>query len=140
MCGYRWDELLIDLNGESVDTQTLLNTAIRNIRSLHAVGVTEHFNESVELIFAALGLSCPAAIPKRNALKNLRAENPLFRPIRRKPPTQRLQLALDELVALDERIYEEVLGLFREQCQRHKTSPADQPNMQSPFARAAWVE
>jgi len=86
--------------------QTVLAQAIDRVRSLDAIGITERFNESVELIFPSLDLPVPSLIPKLQVTDRLNSSvEPLVM-------TPRLAEALRELTIHDELIYREALDEF----------------------------
>ncbi len=83
-----------------------LQEAKRQIHSLTALGITERFEQSVELICKSLNLPQPRSIEQRNVTDKLPEAEARLRRVDAVAPTPRLLAALDELTVYDDELYQ----------------------------------
>lgn len=83
-----------------------LEEAKRQIHSLTALGITERFEQSVELIFKSLGLPRPRSIEVRNVTDELPEAEARLQRVDAVALTPRLLAALGELTVYDDEIYQ----------------------------------
>lgn len=91
-------------NGDEV--MGVVSQAVERVTNLDAVGLTERFGESVELIFAACQLPIPNRINPQNVTDNLQQHDVRASPVPRVELTARLLRALDQLTRYDRIIYD----------------------------------
>jgi hypothetical protein len=102
---YSWfDHNRVSLS--KADFTQALKEAKRQIRALTALGVTERFEQSVELIFKSLNMPQPPSIETLHVTDNLRKQDARFHSVDRVAMTPRLRAALEELTRYDDEIYE----------------------------------
>jgi hypothetical protein len=101
--------------------QGVLTQAIDRVRALDGIGITERFNESVDLIFPSLDLPVPSLIPKLQVTDKLNSS------VESVEITPRLAEALKDLTIYDELIYREALDEF-ERRQKSKIRPDTKSN------------
>jgi hypothetical protein len=101
------------------DRAARMETAKRHIQGLTAFGLTERFDQSVQLIYRSLGAEPPASVAALNVTDEKPAYNPLFRKFEAVSVTPRLQAALDELVEFDEELYRFAVEDFERRCAQH---------------------
>lgn len=87
-------------------TPQRIEQALRNVRALTAVGLTERYDESVRRIFRALGLPLPGRIVARHVTDRMGRSDRRFASVEPVPMTPRLEAALADLVRYDLQIYE----------------------------------
>jgi hypothetical protein len=94
------------------ELSSALRKAKENICALTAIGITERFDESVELICSTLKIPPPATIRALNVTDELAGADPRFRTAGPVEMTPRLSAALDELTRYDNEIYSFALEEF----------------------------
>ena len=98
------------------DLSLALEEAKRQIRALTALGITERFEESVELICRALGLPAPPAVEALHVTDNFAALDPRFRRVDPVTMTPRLAAALEDLTVYDQELYRFAIDEFERRC------------------------
>jgi hypothetical protein len=93
-----------------------LEEAKRQIRATTAIGITERFDQSVELICRALHLQKPPSIAPLHVTSNFVELDARFRRVEPVTMTPRLASALDELTVYDEELYRFATQEFERQC------------------------
>jgi hypothetical protein len=88
-----------------VDFSRALEEAKRRIQTLTALGITESFNESVELIWQALNLGPAPSIQTAHVTDMLPVTDARFQRVDAVTLTPRLAEALEELTVYDDEIY-----------------------------------
>ncbi len=83
----------------------VLARAIQRLIDLDAIGLTERFEESVEIIFSLLGFPVPTSIIPAMVTDELPNADARFRPVPRFEMTLRLARALERLTRYDRIIY-----------------------------------
>lgn len=90
----------------------MLSRAKENVLGLHALGLTERFGQSVDLIFKTLGIPIPESIIPAQVTDELAAADPHLA----SPPgvemTTRLEHALTQLTVYDQEIYDAAVNEF----------------------------
>jgi hypothetical protein len=99
--------------GQQVVGQEALAQAVDRVRSLDGIGITERFNESLDMIFPSLGLPVPGLVPKLQVTENL---NSAIEPV---VITPRLAEAFKGLTVYDEFIYREAVDEFERRRTLH---------------------
>jgi len=93
----------------------LLENALAWLSEMQVVGLTEHYDESLEMMCAELGIRAPRTAPRLNA-------NPARSDARsayREALSPRVVDQLNELTCHDRQLYEHARELFQEQWSRH---------------------
>jgi len=106
---------LMDVNDEAA----LLTNSLTWLETFQVVGITEHYNRSVELVCDALGVAAPAKIRQANV-------NPERTPGNSDYGRQISPMLRDQLVALtagDRELYAAGLQRFQDQWERYKAQP-----------------
>ena len=98
------------------DVSRALEEAKRQIRATTAIGITERFGPSVELICKALHLEKPPSIAPLHVTSNFVEMDARFRRVGPVTMTPRLASALDELTVYDEELYRFANQEFDRQC------------------------
>jgi hypothetical protein len=98
------------------DVSRALEEAKRQIRATTAIGITERFDPSVELICKALHLEKPPSIAPLHVTSNFVEMDARFRRVGPVTMTPRLASALDELTVYDEELYRFANQEFDRQC------------------------
>jgi hypothetical protein len=98
------------------DYSSAVVAAKRQIRALTALGITERFDQSVELICMALDLRIPPSIEKVDVTDNLSEVDARFRRIDPVTMTPRLAAALEELTVYDDELYRFAVNDFERRC------------------------
>ena len=110
------------LSGEEISRA--LEEAKRQIRATTAIGITERFDQSVELICKALHLQKPPSIAPLHVTSNFVERDARFRRVEPVTMTPRLASALDELTVYDEELYRFATQEFERQCAELEVSKA----------------
>jgi hypothetical protein len=87
------------------DYSGAVEVAKRQISALTALGITERFDQSVELICSALDMRIPSSIEKVDVTDDLSEVDARFRRVDPVPMTPRLAAALEELTVYDAELY-----------------------------------
>jgi hypothetical protein len=72
-----------------------------------AVGIVEHYDRSVENVFAALGLQPPETYSVKQRLVDLMAQNPSFVHIGEVEPTEADRGLVADLTCFDNELYQQ---------------------------------
>lgn len=111
--GPRWEACgaieLSERNGAQ-----FLGQAIENLETLDGVGITEHFTQSVRLLFDMLELSPPEQIPRLQSIADMHLHEAGFERTAKTPFCSKTLDAMADLVELDSAIYAHGLQLFGE--------------------------
>ena len=95
-----------------LNSRSNLNYAKQRVRTLTAIGITERFRESVDMIFKTLRLPVPSTIINLQVTDGMSDLNSKFSRVDPVPMTPRLIEAMAELTAFDNEIYHEALNEF----------------------------
>jgi hypothetical protein len=106
------------------DLSYVLEKAKREIRALTALGLTERFEQSVELICKQLDLRQPPSIEMAHVTDNFPELDARFRRVEHVSITRRLDAALEELTEYDAELYRVAVDEF-ERRRASQTAPAD---------------
>ncbi len=90
----------------------ILEQALQRIKGLHAIGITERFQESIEYIFAALELPVPDSTVPVKVTDELPKFDTRFKRVPPVEKTERLTRALQRLTRYDQVIYNEAKKEF----------------------------
>ena len=90
--------------GDSIVTEAL-GRAVQRVIDLDGIGLTERFEESVELIFSTLELPIPRSIVPLNVTDELPNSDAQFAPVSAVEMTLRLSQAIERLTRYDRVIY-----------------------------------
>jgi hypothetical protein len=93
----------------------LLENALAWLGEMQVVGLTEHYDQSLEMMCAYLGVRAPRTPPRLNA----NPERSGGRSFYREALPQKVLDQLNELTFHDRQLYERARELFREQWSRH---------------------
>jgi hypothetical protein len=105
----RWEH---DARFDTPASDQFIELAVRELSSLDACGIMEHFDDSVELICAAAGLDAPVRIEQRQVLEVIMDQEPGLRRIDKEPVTDEIRRTIAELVQIDLRVYARARELF----------------------------
>ena len=111
-----WYERKLGLPLSKEEISRALEEAKRLIRTTTAIGITERFDQSVELICKALHLQKPPSIAPLHVTSNFVDLDTRFRRVEPVTMTRRLASALDELTVYDEELYRFAIQEFERQC------------------------
>jgi hypothetical protein len=111
-----WYEQKLGLPLSKEEISHALEEAKRLIRATTAIGITERFDQSAELICEALHLDKPASIAPLHVTSNFVERDERFRRVEPVTMTPRLASALDELTVYDEELYRFANQEFDRQC------------------------
>ena len=111
-----WYERKLGLPLSKEEISRALEEAKRLIRTTTAIGVTERFDQSVELICKALHLGKPPSIAPLHVTSNFVELDARFRRVEPVTMTPRLASALDELTVYDNELYRFATQEFERQC------------------------
>jgi hypothetical protein len=115
-----WQRHLVE-TGEPAFSEEFIATVVRTamrkrLREFSFVGLQEDYDRSVELLFNVLGKPKPAALPREHGLELLTRVEPHFkRHVERQPITPACGQAMEEMIQLDNVLYQEAATLFHEQ-------------------------
>jgi hypothetical protein len=98
------------------DISSAFDKAKRQIGAITAIGITEHFDQSVELICKALHIDKPPSIAPLHVTSNFVELDARFRVVEPVVMTPRLASALDELTVYDDELYRFATQEFDRQC------------------------
>lgn len=93
-----------------------LENAKQQIRALTAIGITERFDQSVELICAVLHLSRPPSIDAMHVTDSFPEADRRFQLVDSVAMTPRLSAAFEELTKFDDDIYRFAVDDFERRC------------------------
>jgi hypothetical protein len=113
---FSWYERKLGSPLSKEDIFRALEEAKRQIRATTAIGITERFDQSVELICKALHLEKPPSIAPLHVTSNFVELDARFRRVEPVTMTPRLASALDELTVYDEELYRFANQEFDRQC------------------------
>jgi hypothetical protein len=111
-----WYERKLGLPLSKEEISRALEEAKRLIRATAAIGITERFDQSVELICKALHLQKTPSIAPLHVTSNFVELDARFRRVEPVTMTPRLASALDELTVYDEELYRFANQEFERQC------------------------
>jgi hypothetical protein len=111
-----WYERKLGLPLSKEEIFSALEEAKRQIRATTAIGITERFDQSVELICKALHLEKPPSIAPLHVTSNFVELDARFRRVEPVTMTPRLASALNELTVYDEELYRFATQEFERQC------------------------
>lgn len=94
------------------DAMPLLDGAIKNLRSLHAFGILERFQESIDLITHALGFPAPTVTEPKMVLKALMGADPRIEKIEPQAGDAATLKVIASLIQADLGLYQYALKLF----------------------------
>jgi hypothetical protein len=95
-----------------------LELAKQRVRELDGIGITEHYDKSVDLIFRSLGLPIPQSIKSVHVTDAFPGFDPRFSHVDPVSMTPRLAEALKRLTAFDDEIYREAVAEFERRRER----------------------
>jgi hypothetical protein len=98
------------------DISSAFDKAKQQIRAITAIGITERFDQSVELICKTLHLEKPPSIAPLHVTSNFVELDARFKRVERVTMTPRLASALDELTVYDDELYRFANQEFERQC------------------------
>jgi hypothetical protein len=104
-----------DQNKSSLSTETLsqvLQDAKSKIRALTALGITERFDHSVQLIWKSLRFPPPSWMEKAHVTDKFAENDSRFRRVEPVRMTPRLATAMEDLVAYDDILYQVAVKEF----------------------------
>ena len=104
------------LDANSITPQ-ILERAKQNVRALTGIGLTERFDESVEILFERLGFPVPRRITPLHVTDRLTKTDTRFSKVEPVAMTPRLGAALDDLVKFDEELYKIAVAEFERRRQ-----------------------
>jgi hypothetical protein len=84
----------------------VLEDAKLQIRALTALGITERFDHSIQLIWKALHLSPPSSMEEVHVTDKFVENDPRFRRVEPVRMTPRLATAIEDLIEYDDILYE----------------------------------
>jgi hypothetical protein len=113
---FSWYERKLGSPLSKEDISRALEEAKRQIRATTAIGITERFDQSVELICKALRLDKPPSIAPLHVTSNFAELDARFRRVEPVTMTPRLASALDELTVYDNELYRFATQEFERQC------------------------
>lgn len=90
-----------------------LDRAFTNVRALTAIGITENFTESAELVFRSLNIPFHGSIKNLQVTDNLAESDRRYRKVEKVHVSARLREAFSELTLYDSKIYTLALAEFR---------------------------
>ncbi len=99
--------------------QHVLHDAKFEIRALAALGITERFDESVNLICHALGFVAPTATGPMHVTDNFQYQDARFNHVDPVSMTPQLARAMHDLIQYDQQIYEFAVSEFAGRLQIH---------------------
>jgi hypothetical protein len=105
------------------DLSCVLEEAKRRIRALTALGITERFGQSVELIFKMLNRPHPPSIEMVHVTDNLSQRDGRFRRVEHVEMTPRLESALEDLTLYDDELYRFAVNEFERRWAELSGSP-----------------
>jgi hypothetical protein len=108
------------------DLREALEHAKQTVRALTALGITERFEQSIELISESLQLSPPLSIDSVNVTDNSPIVDRRFRRVDPVAITPRLTAALEDLTAYDDELYGYAVGDFERRWAEFKR-PLEHP-------------
>jgi hypothetical protein len=111
-----WYERKLGLPLSKEEISRALEEAKRLIRATTAIGITERFDQSVELICKTLHLQRPPSIASLHVTSDFVELDARFRRVEPVTMTPRLASALDELTVYDEELYRFAAQEFERQC------------------------
>ena len=94
------------------DLPLALIEAKRQICAQHAIGITERFDDSVDVICDALKVARPPKIVATHVTDEFATRDPRFRRVSQVHMTARLAAALEELTCYDTELYQFAVGEF----------------------------
>lgn len=101
----------------------LLDAKLR-LNALTALGITEQFRESADLICHALDMECPGSIEKLHVTDNFSVMDPRFRRVAPVEMTHRLAEGMRDLVEYDNVLYKHAVSEFHRRQQQISNFPA----------------
>jgi hypothetical protein len=111
-----WYERKLGVPLSKEEISRALEEAKRLICATTAIGITERFDQSVELICKALHIQRPPSIAPLHVTSNFVEQDARFRRVEPVTMTSRLASALDELTVYDEELYRFATREFERQC------------------------
>lgn len=115
-----------DRNRTSLSEESLrqsMDEAQRQIRALTALGITERFDQSVELICKVLNFPRPASVRAIHVTDEFPEFDPRFKRVDPVVMTPRLADALEELTVYDTQLYQLALAEFERRCAEFDVAP-----------------
>ena len=94
------------------DLSLAMIEAKRQICALHAIGITERFDDSVDVICHAMSIARPPKIVATNVTDEFATRDPRFRRVSQVHMTPRLAAALEELTFYDTELYQFAVNEF----------------------------
>jgi hypothetical protein len=113
---FSWYERKLGSPLSKEDISRALEEAKRQIRATTAIGITERFDQSVELICKALHLEKPSSIAPLHVTSKFVELDARFRRVEPVTMTPRLASALDELTVYDNELYRFATQEFDRRC------------------------
>lgn len=99
--------VLSDISGKG-------DLALERLQGMAAFGLLEQYEQSVNLVFAALGLPKPATIESKMVLSDLVSKPGNYRPVELAQETPALRAVVEELVSVDRELYSGAQALFEQ--------------------------
>lgn len=93
-----------------------LEMGLKNLHALTCVGITEYFEESVQLIFEQLGFDRPRTIPRLQTFEGLHAVESGFEQVEKVVFDSSTLKVISDLVKYDEVLYKSGLAQFKIMC------------------------
>jgi hypothetical protein len=111
-----WYERKLGLPLSKEEISRALKEAKRQICATTAIGITERFDQSAELICKALDLERPLSIAPLHVTSNFVELDARFRRVEPVTMTPRLASALDDLTVFDDELYRYAIQEFERRC------------------------
>jgi hypothetical protein len=114
-------------------TRTAANEAIqiarRRIKILHALGITDRMEESVEIICRTLGFEPPIYFETFHRTDNFPSEDPRFATVPGVELTPQLRRAMEDLTCYDDLLFDFAVAEFDRRIEAAGTSPKPEPRL-----------
>jgi hypothetical protein len=96
------------------DISGMCDTAIERLKGMTGFGLLERYEESVELIFTALGVPRPATIERKMVLEDLVERPGNYRAVEKAQDTAAVRAVVAELVSEDCALYQAAQAIFEQ--------------------------